>query len=261
MAAVLVLLVLAAERGGPSADRSRGPRRRPLPRQPRRAFSPGRWLRAPAVPRSTCRRSTRATPGARHGTLPLTHPQLASWLEQRQLMRKLVAIVNNVVEGESPRPHLLFLAPEGRFEVRRSGGLTVVARESYARYDLVAEVVGSVDAEPSGGCSWRSSLWRGGAPGTGPSPGELTQAVGRALAMLLAVPQRLRAGRRSVQVGPLTLYRYVDPSSSRSPRAEESPAHGTAERRARPGAPASDPRGPRAAAGPRASCPAIQQRN
>ncbi|HSD29849.1 MAG TPA: DUF3014 domain-containing protein, partial [Vicinamibacteria bacterium] len=75
------------------------------------------------------------------------HPLYALWLAQAELVRTFTAVVSNVAEGESPRPHLSFLAPKGGFTVReqRSGRLILDPR-SYARYDAVGDAVASLDA-------------------------------------------------------------------------------------------------------------------
>ncbi len=75
-----------------------------------------------------------------------SHPALASWLVPDELVRRFTAAVANVAEGVSPRPHVGFLAPERRFAARTAGGRTVADPASYARYDLLAEAVGSIDA-------------------------------------------------------------------------------------------------------------------
>jgi hypothetical protein len=142
-----------------------------------------------------------------------SHARFAAWLQQKQLMRRFVAIVSNVAEGRSPRPHLLFLAPEGRFAVTKRGGLTVIAPESYARYDLIGDVAESIDPErfarvfaallPLGEAAHRE---------LGHPPGTLTDTVQRAVGEMLAVPANVSAPAvAAFQVGPLTQYRYVDP--------------------------------------------------
>lgn len=72
---------------------------------------------------------------------------LARWLLQDGLIRRFAVIVDNVAEGQSPRPHLLFLAPDEPFQAtRRSSGHYVDPR-SFERYDLVADVFSSLDAQ------------------------------------------------------------------------------------------------------------------
>jgi hypothetical protein len=141
-----------------------------------------------------------------------THPQLGLWLGQGQLARRFVAIVNNIAEGESPRPHLLFLVPASRFEVAEREGVTVIAPQSYARYDLIGDVLESVEPRafarvfavllPLGEAAHRE---------LGHPPGELTQTVQRAVAEMLAVPGHASAPAVvPFQRGPLIQYRYVD---------------------------------------------------
>lgn len=76
------------------------------------------------------------------------HPLYALWLAQKELVRTLAALVLNVVEGESPRAHLGFLAPRSGFQVieRRSGRL-LLDPVSYARYDALGDAASSLDPE------------------------------------------------------------------------------------------------------------------
>src|SRR5262249_44605525 len=74
-----------------------------------------------------------------------SRPELAEWLATPELVRKVVAAVENVAGGESPRPHLLFLAPATRFDVIRREGRLYVDPQSYARYDRIADVIASLD--------------------------------------------------------------------------------------------------------------------
>src|SRR2546428_10012472 len=66
-----------------------------------------------------------------------SHPGLSVWLSTDGLIQRFVGAVDSIAGGESPRPHLLFLAPAAKFRVvRRKGGLYVDPK-SYQRYDLV----------------------------------------------------------------------------------------------------------------------------
>ncbi|MCY1041715.1 DUF3014 domain-containing protein [Corallococcus sp. bb12-1] len=118
-------------------------------------------------------------------------PELARWLEERDLARRFTSSVNNIAEGESPRASLLFMAPQGGFEVAAfgTGGRTSIAPASYARYDLVARVLGSLDATGAG-LVYRElkplidQAYREIAP-----PGQTFEVTfGRAVQHLLAVP-------------------------------------------------------------------------
>jgi len=75
------------------------------------------------------------------------HPELAEWLVTDEMIRRFVAMVDNLAEGTSPRSHLTFMAPEERFKVEQKGGRYFVDPASYQRYDTVVEVVTSIDSE------------------------------------------------------------------------------------------------------------------
>ena len=83
------------------------------------------------------------------GTLT-RHPALAGWLANEALIRRVVAVVDNVADGGSPRPHLGFLAPTEELGVIRRGERVLLDPLSYARYDQVADVLASVDPQ---GCA------------------------------------------------------------------------------------------------------------
>ncbi len=72
-------------------------------------------------------------------------PELAKWLAEDGILRRLVAAVNLVAEGNSPRPVVAFLAPSGGFAVVRENRHLYASPRSYARYDFIARVLGSID--------------------------------------------------------------------------------------------------------------------
>jgi hypothetical protein len=76
--------------------------------------------------------------------------ELAQWLAEPDILRRLVAAVNLVAEGNSPRPVLSFLIPAGQFEVVRAGGAVRASPKSYARYQTVSRVLTSIDAAAAG---------------------------------------------------------------------------------------------------------------
>ena len=78
-----------------------------------------------------------------------THPELARWLVSDNLVRRFTAAVDNVARGESPRPHLGFLGPAGKFAVVERRGAVYPDPRSYGRYNRVTEVVDSLDASGS----------------------------------------------------------------------------------------------------------------
>lgn len=79
-----------------------------------------------------------------------SEPEFAKWLQEQDLVRRITAAVNNIAEGASPRTVLGFLAPAGGFQVAEVRGKAAIAPESFARYDTVARVFGSIDAQLAG---------------------------------------------------------------------------------------------------------------
>lgn len=79
-----------------------------------------------------------------------SHPQLAVWLMNEDLIRRFVAAVDNIANGLSPRFHIEFLAPQGNFQVIKKGGRLYIDPASYKRYNLIVDVFASLDSE---GCA------------------------------------------------------------------------------------------------------------
>lgn len=75
------------------------------------------------------------------------HKQLWEWLKIKNLIRVITATVVNIGEGKSPREHLKFLAPGKEFKVERKGGQISIHPDSYRRFDLIANVISSLDAK------------------------------------------------------------------------------------------------------------------
>lgn len=138
-------------------------------------------------------------------------PELARWLQEQDLARRFTASVSNIAEGESPRTSLSFMAPAGAFEVgaAEANGRSVIAPLSYARYDLVARVLGSVDV------SGAAMVYRELKPlidqayrEIAPPDQTFETAFGRAIQHLLAVP----VPQGPVEVEPKgALYVYASP--------------------------------------------------
>ncbi len=84
-----------------------------------------------------------------------TDPELAKWLGVEGLLQRFTTAVSNIAEGQSPRMVLSFLAPTEGFKVietqaKASRGKPAQTKitvdpQSYARYDAVARVMGSLD--------------------------------------------------------------------------------------------------------------------
>ncbi len=78
-----------------------------------------------------------------------SHPDFLRWLASENIIRRCVAIVDNIAEGNSPAVHLRFLEPSlaKKFTVIRRSGKIIVDPESYRRYDAVTGVLSSVGSE------------------------------------------------------------------------------------------------------------------
>ena len=73
--------------------------------------------------------------------------KLAEWLQLNDLIRRITAAVDNIAHGMSPRAHLKFLTPPKPFAVVKKGEEIYLNPQSYRRYDLVADVFASLNAE------------------------------------------------------------------------------------------------------------------
>jgi hypothetical protein len=78
-----------------------------------------------------------------------THPELGRWLAQNNLIRTITVVTVNIATGESPRPHLRFLAPKTRFVPTREGRSLIPDPVSFVGYDPMADAVASLDAGTS----------------------------------------------------------------------------------------------------------------
>lgn len=75
------------------------------------------------------------------------HPDLAQWLLADDLIKKFVAAVDNIANGDSPRKHVDFFTPEGEFKAVEKNGRHIADPASYARYSPVAGVFSSLNAQ------------------------------------------------------------------------------------------------------------------
>lgn len=76
-----------------------------------------------------------------------SHPDFAQWLENKNIIRRCVAIVDNIANGVSPVPHLQFLEPMGQFKVIKKNGEIILDPASYIRYQPITMVLVSLDSE------------------------------------------------------------------------------------------------------------------
>jgi len=140
-----------------------------------------------------------------------SHPELARWLGRSGLVRTLAAVVTNVADGESPRPHLEFLAPARRFGTRRAErGLLVADAAGFAGYDAFGDVVASVDARAAVS-AYRTlePLFDEAHRELGHPEGRFRQSLDKAIAALLAAPV---PPDDAALVSHATLVRWADPA-------------------------------------------------
>ena len=118
------------------------------------------------------------------------NPELKRWLAQSGLVRRLTAVVDNVSNGETPRPHLDFLAPKQRFKAARKPGRTIVADPAgFAGYDVFADAIGSVDTNlAAAGYRTLGPLFDAAYVELGHPEGGFANALDRSIAALLEVP-------------------------------------------------------------------------
>jgi hypothetical protein len=140
-----------------------------------------------------------------------SRPELARWLAQNALIRRLTVVVENVASGETPRPHLDFLAPKQRFAARRRPPSQIVPDpKGFAGYDGFADTIGSVDAAAAA-AAYRTlaPLFEAAYVELGHPEGGFPGALDRATKALLAVPVL----REDVALVPHAVgFRYQDPA-------------------------------------------------
>lgn len=97
----------------------------------------------PALPRTA--ESDARIGGGLAGLSPL--PAWRDWLKKGELLDRWVVILDNLLQGESPRKQLEFLAPAQPFSALAKGGRLTLDPKGCARYDAAADVIASIDAQ------------------------------------------------------------------------------------------------------------------
>jgi len=75
-----------------------------------------------------------------------SHPGFLRWLKNSDIIRRFVAVAENIASGTSPAPHLGFLLPSGKFKVFKRGENFYIDPAGYKRYDSTASVLASLDS-------------------------------------------------------------------------------------------------------------------
>jgi hypothetical protein len=73
-----------------------------------------------------------------------SNPVFGQWLKSRDLVRRFVAAVDAIANGQSPRPQADFFSLKTPFPVLQKSGRTLLDPAGYDRYNVVADVFDSV---------------------------------------------------------------------------------------------------------------------
>ncbi len=137
------------------------------------------------------------------------HPRLAAWVAPDNLVRRFVAAVVDVANGESPRPHVGHLAPERAFGVREREGALLIDSGSFGRYDTFTTVVDSLDEETALELHRQlKPLFDEAYRDLGYPGGNFDAALAKAIDRVLQAP--IPAGNLSVRRR-VSTYRFADP--------------------------------------------------
>jgi hypothetical protein len=138
-----------------------------------------------------------------------SRPELAAWLATPELIRNATVVVDNIAEGVTPTKHLKVFQLTQPFRADESGDTITVDPRSYARYDALADAVGSLDTVGTVE-TYRKlrPLFDDAYRELGHPDGNFDVALQRAISRLLATPDvpaevRLTSHVRS--------YHYADP--------------------------------------------------
>lgn len=112
----------------------------PIPPQRRPERRPGDDGSRPAVSDTNPDDLVRSVIGALS-----RHPQVTDWLVTEGMARRLVSAVEAVADGYSPRDELSFARPRTPLFVTYEGAQAMITNGSFRRYDLVVEVMESLD--------------------------------------------------------------------------------------------------------------------
>ena len=147
-----------------------------------------------------------------------THPQLRTWLETKGLIRRFVVAVANIAEGVSPTTQVPFLRPKGTFLIKEREGRTFIDPRSYERYNLIADVLASLDPQGCAG-AYRTAkpLLEEEYKELGTPSRTFDDVLAQAIAELLATP----VVDGEIELRPLvTTYAYKDPRLEALTRAQ-----------------------------------------
>lgn len=76
--------------------------------------------------------------------------ELAAWLGQQDILRRLIAATSMVADGKTPSNILGFIRPSKKFEVAKKKKKIFASPKDAARYDLITRVITSIDPTAAG---------------------------------------------------------------------------------------------------------------
>lgn len=140
-------------------------------------------------------------------------PVYAGWLKGDDLLPRFAAAVSMIGSGKVPKDGLSFMAPRGKFKVRRKGGTLVADPGGYVRYGAAAGAIGSLDAAAAAALFQKyKPLFQAAYRGLGEQKDDVQDALLRAAQELSAAPL-VPAGAALKEKG--LGYAYVDDALER----------------------------------------------
>jgi len=139
-----------------------------------------------------------------------SRPELMAWLATDNVLRRGVAVIDNVARGRTPATHFRSVAPRGAFQADPAGkDQYTTSRQSYSRYDGLAQTLASLDTDgmATAYATLRPRLIEA-YQALGYPDGNIDLAVERAIVHLLQTPDV--AGDAPVAPSDV-MYKYVDP--------------------------------------------------
>ncbi len=78
-----------------------------------------------------------------------SHPELASWLATKDLIRGFAVMVDNIADGKVPTARLRLFAPKATFQTAGGDAALRIDERSYHRFDGLAGAIASLDTAGS----------------------------------------------------------------------------------------------------------------
>jgi len=80
---------------------------------------------------------------------------MKEWLQQKEIVRTVVAAVDSIARGESPAAQLPFLAPAAKFAVTERNGKLFIDPRSFGRYDPLVNAFTAIPDK-----TWTTWYWK-----------------------------------------------------------------------------------------------------